>query len=230
MTSYANGFKTNNILYSPSANTNILSSSSSINWSYNLDNKEDIKMSNRNTVIRQELERIYGKGCMFQKAYVSDRLRQLGVSLTYGTYKKKYTLKQQHTLEKRMTYHHLKHKAEGGKTNLENGAIVNELAHRYLHSLPRREEERANDMIREWKRDKDNGYEPFTPEDIQRFEECQVELAPEEEIEFPLELDTMTIQVDKTGIKVKGKKKKKYNRAKHKRKTRRFIKRYYGER
>ena len=117
-----------------------------------------------------------------------------------------------------------------GKTNLENGAVVNELAHRYIHSLDRKEEELANDMMREWKRDKDNGFEPFTAEDVEKFEECNVELADEEQIEFPLELDVMTIQVDKNGIKVKGKKKKKYNRAKQKRKTNRIIKRYYGER
>ena len=187
-------------------------------------------MSNRNRVIRQELERIYGKGCMFQKAYVSDRLRQLGVSLTYGTFKKRYTLNQQKTLERRLTLHHLKHVSEGGKTNIENGAVINELAHRYLHTLKRHEEERANDMIRDWKRDKDNGYEPFTPEDIKRFEECEIQLENEENIELPFELDTMTIKVDSKGIKVTGKKKKKYNRAKHKRKTRKLIKRYYGER
>lgn len=186
--------------------------------------------STKNKGIRDELERIYGKGCMFQKAYVADRLRQLGVSITYGTYKKRYTFNQQKTLERRMTLHHMKHKAEGGKTNLENGAVVNELAHRYLHSLKRHEEEKANDMMRDWKRDVDNGFEPFTAEDVKKFEECEVELADEEDIELPFELDTMTIQVDKKGIKVTGKKKKKYNRAKQKRKTRRLIKRYYNER
>lgn len=184
-------------------------------------------MSSKNRPIREHLEMIYGKGCMFQKAFVADRLRQLGVSLTYGTYKKKYTLNEQKTLERRMTLHHLKHKAEGGPTNIENGAVVSELAHRYLHTLKRQEEERANDMMREWKRDKDNGFEPFNPDNS---EECELQLVPEEEIEFPLELDVMTIQVDKEGIKVKGKKKKKYNRAKNKRKTRKLIKRYYGER
>lgn len=176
-------------------------------------------MSNsKNRVIREELERIYGKGCMFQKAYVSDRLRQQGVSLTYGTFKKKYTLNQQKTLERRMTLHHLKHVSEGGRTSLDNGAVVNELAHRYLHSLKRHEEERANDMLREWKRDKDNGFEPFTP--------CEIELVPEEEVELPFELDAMTIQVDSKGIKVTGKKRKKKNKVR--RKHNRPRKRRYG--
>lgn len=174
----------------------------------------------KNKVIREELERIYGKGCMFQRAYVSQRLQQLGVSQAYTVFKKKYTLNQQKTLEKRMTLHHLKHNAEGGRTTLDNGAVVNELAHRYLHSLPRREEERANNMIRDWKRDKDNG-----------FEECEVQLAPAEEIEQPFELDIMTASIDSKGrIKPHKAKKKKYNRAKAKRKTKKMIKRYYGER
>ena len=51
----------------------------------------------------------------------------------------------------------------------------------------------------------------------------------EEEVEFPFELQVMTVEADKNGkISVKAVKKKKYNRAKHKRKTRRTIKRYYG--
>ena len=52
-----------------------------------------------------------------------------------------------------MTYHHLEHNADGGKTNVENGAVVNELAHRYLHSLPRQDEEIINDMLRDYKRE-----------------------------------------------------------------------------
>lgn len=194
--------------------------------------------NNRNRVIRQELERIYGKGCMFQHAYVADRLRQLGVSLTYGTFKKKYTLNQQKTLERRMTLHHMKHVSEGGKTNLENGAVVNELAHRYLHSLKRHEEERANDFIREYKRDLDNGFEPFKPlteeeyrEKVKESEPCIIELAPEEEIDLPVELHVATghFKLD-AEFKPHKAKKKKYNRAKQKRKNKRIIKRYYGER
>lgn len=180
----------------------------------------------KNRVLREELERIYGKGCMFQKAYVSQRLKQLGVSQAYTVFKKKYTLNQQKTLEKRMTLHHLKHVSEGGRTTLDNGAVVNELAHRYLHSLPRREEEAANNMLRDWKRDKDNG-----------FEECEVKLVPEEELEqeagepFELHIATGSFELDakmQPKFKPHKAKKKKYNRAKQKKKNRKIIKRYYG--
>lgn len=203
-------------------------------------------MSSKNRPVRIMLEQIYGKGCMFQKAYVADRLRQLNQELiakgkepviTYGTYKKKYTLNQQKTLERRMTLHHLKHKSEGGKTTLENGAVVCELAHRYLHSLPRNIEERANGMIRDYKRDKDNGYKPFTREEYEEklkvTDPCEIELVPESEIELPVELHVATgnFELDvkmQPEFKPKKAKKKKYNRAKTKRKTNRIIKRYYG--
>lgn len=161
---------------------------------------------------------IYGKGCMFQKAKVAETLRRLGVEPTYSTFKRKYKLNEQQTLERRMTLHHLKHKSEGGPTTIENGAIVNELAHRYLHILKRNNEELANNLMRDWKRNIDNGYE-----------ECEVQLVPEEEIEQPYELDVAALEFDLKGqIKVKKKAKKKYNRSKHKRKTKRMIKRYYG--
>lgn len=197
-------------------------------------------MSSKNRPVKLMLEEIYGKGCMFQKAYVSERLKLLNEELikrgkepviTYGTYKKKYTLNQQRTLERRMTLHHLKHKSEGGKTNIENGAVVSELAHRYMHLLPRAVEERANDMLREYKKQIDNGLNTYTAEDLKNFEECKIELDPVEEIDLPAEVNIVTGQFDLDGkFKPQKKAKKKYNRAKHKRKTKKLIKRYYGER
>lgn len=38
---------------------------------------------------------------------------------------------------------------------MENGANLEEIAHEYLHTLPREKEEEANDMLREFKRQKD---------------------------------------------------------------------------
>lgn len=50
-----------------------------------------------------------------------------------------------------MTFHHFKHRSEGGATTPENGGVINELAHAYMHSLPREHEEIINNMIREYK-------------------------------------------------------------------------------
>lgn len=109
-----------------------------------------------NKTARQELERIYGKGCMFFKANIPERLRQAGIQIKgYKVFvgEKRYKGKKIKRLETTMTYHHLEHNADGGKTNVENGAIVNELAHRYMHSLPRQDEEIINDMLRDYKRE-----------------------------------------------------------------------------
>lgn len=34
--------------------------------------------SHKNKVIRERLEKIYGKGCMFQKAYIAERIEAMG--------------------------------------------------------------------------------------------------------------------------------------------------------
>lgn len=113
-------------------------------------------MSKDNKSARQLLESIYGKGCMFKRAHISERLLQSGLKIKgYKVFlkEKRYKPKKIRRLEDTMTYHHLQHQADGGETTLENGAVVNELAHRYLHSLPRDHEEVINDMLREFKKE-----------------------------------------------------------------------------
>lgn len=104
---------------------------------------------------RDELQLIYGEGSMFEKSRCEEYIATL---LTIKGYKrfikeKRFTTKEIRKLTHRMNYHHLEHKADGGATNVENGAVVNELEHRYIHSLPRNHEEIINDHIRQWKAD-----------------------------------------------------------------------------
>lgn len=110
--------------------------------------------SKKNRKIREALERIYGEGCMFQKARIEQRIEELGGIKTYKQFKEehKYTLKKIKAFENIQTLHHLVHKSEKGQTTIENGAVVNSLAHTYLHSLPRADEEKINDMLREYKK------------------------------------------------------------------------------
>ena len=110
--------------------------------------------SKKNRKIREALERIYGEGCMFQKARIERRIEQLGGIKTYKQFKEehRYTLKKIKAFEGVMTLHHLKHLSEKGETTIENGAVINSLAHTYLHSLPREDEEKINDMLREYKK------------------------------------------------------------------------------
>lgn len=106
-----------------------------------------------NKSAKQLLEMIYGKGCMFHKARIAERIEKMGGIKTYKVFKEetRYKRKKLNELEKSMTYHHLKHKSEGGETDIDNGVIINELAHRYIHSLPRNQEEVINNMLRNYK-------------------------------------------------------------------------------
>ena len=71
--------------------------------------------------------------------------------------------------------HHLKHRSENGPTTIENGANVAEVAHQYLHSLPREQEEIINDMLRQWKRDFRIGAIEITTQGIQQAEVFEFE-------------------------------------------------------
>lgn len=158
---------------------------------------------NKNRQIRLELESIYGKGCMFQKAYIAKRIEEIGGIKTYKEYiqEHKYTLKKIKKLEETMTLHHIKHRSEGGATSVHNGAVMSALAQGYAHSLPREHEEILNNMLRQWKLN----YVAINGE-----ESGSVELSVpiEDYIEIPLE---------------PIKKKQKFNRAAEKRKTRKLI-------
>ena len=108
-----------------------------------------------NKTIRKQLEKDYGKGCMFTKAHCEEQIEKLKTIKTFKKYlqEKRYRTNQIKRLRKQMTLHHLIHRSEGGKTTLENGAVVSELAHAYMHSLPRQHEEIINNMIRKYKID-----------------------------------------------------------------------------
>ena len=89
-------------------------------------------MSSKNSKARKKLEKIYGKGCFMERA---------GIRKITGFKKDAYI----------MTYHHMRHVSEGGKATVENGANLALENHEFLHSLPREEEEKINNRIRQWK-------------------------------------------------------------------------------
>ena len=103
---------------------------------------------------RKELERLYGKGCMFNKARIAEQIEARGGIRTYREFKEHVKFKKSKIIqmERTMTFHHLRHKSQNGRSEAENGAIVNSLAHQYLHSLPRDQEEVINDMLRDYKK------------------------------------------------------------------------------
>lgn len=107
-------------------------------------------MGKSNRHIKRELERIYGKGCFFNRAHIAERIEAMGGIKTYRKFveEKRYKGKK---ISHRITFHHLKHRSEGGQKSVDNGANIEEIAHQYLHSLTRQQEEIINDMLREFK-------------------------------------------------------------------------------
>ena len=177
-------------------------------------------MSEDNSKARRRLEKIYGKGCMFKKAHIEEQIEALQTKRIIKSYKvflkeTKYTGKKIRQLEGNMTYHHLRHRSEGGKTDVDNGAIVNEMAHRYMHSLPREDEEVINNMLRKFKIQ--GGTLTATEQGLQIQDffgiDLDYELNDEDVITIPVYDNTKEDYI----------KRQKFNRAKVKRETQRFI-------
>lgn len=65
----------------------------------------------KNSTVRNLLIMKYGKGCMFQRARIAERLEKIGGIKTYKTFVKerKYTRKKIKKLEETITLHHLVH-------------------------------------------------------------------------------------------------------------------------
>ena len=164
-------------------------------------------MSKKNSKARRALERIYGKGCFMERA---------GIREVKGIKKNAHM----------MTYHHLRHESEGGKATVANGANLKAENHEFLHSLPRAEEEQINNAIRRWKMNfltmqngkvVDSGSVTFP--DLTKEEDCII---------IPLE-DTTLEDLEELREQ-KRKREQKFNRAKVKRETQRYVdEELYGE-
>lgn len=97
----------------------------------------------------------------------------------------------------------------GGKATVENGANVEEIAHQYLHSLPRDQEEIVNNMLRDFKVSIDIAGTKFTDNGIEVENAFSIELG---------EVEENYIEIPAYDIKPKE-----FNRAKVKRETQRMI-------
>lgn len=174
-------------------------------------------MSTDNKSARQLLEKLYGKGCMFERAHIPERLLQLDIKIKgYRLYvnETRYKRRKINKLESTMTYHHLQHRSEGGKTTIENGSVINELAHRYIHSLPRDQEEIINNMLRDFKQSFElkGGILVPTDKGIEVTQPFQIDL------DFEIDDDCMVIPVYDNEEQTKG-----FNRAKIKQETKLLI-------
>lgn len=168
---------------------------------------------------KNKLIEIYGRHCMFERARVAEKIERMGGIRTYRSYlaDKKFKGKR---IVKQLTYHHLRHKSEGGKATEENGAVVDTTAHAYMHSLPRHQEEVINNMLRAYKinvlelRDgKVLGHDSIEVEDDIEF------------ISIPIEQDEAEIR--RARAIYEKKKKEQFSRAKIKAQTRKLVDEYW---
>ena len=138
-----------------------------------------------NKKIRKRLERKYGKGCMFEKAHIEEKIEAKRTIKTYKQFieEKHFTGKMIYIYENQMNLHHLKHRSEGGETSMENGAVVSALAHMYMHSLPREQEEEINEELRQYKKN---------------YDECKVVLV--DEIETPYKICPVEVYLKERGF------------------------------
>ena len=175
-------------------------------------------MGNSNKRAKQALIDIYGEFCMFEKARIAERIEQMGGIRTYRSYvaEKKFKGKK---ISKQLTYHHLKHRSEGGPANIENGAVVAEIAHAYLYSLPRHQEEIINDMLRRFKI---NALEVNT-QGIGNHESIEIDMSNY----MTLPVYNNTVKQNRERTAKRQKKTENLSRAEVKRDTTRKIKEYY---
>lgn len=178
-------------------------------------------MSDSNKRAKEALIKIYGNECMFERAKIAQKIEQIGGIKTYSSYLAGKRFKGKN-IKKQLTYHHLRHKSDGGSATVENGAVVEAIAHAYLHSLPRHQEEIINNMLRVYKM---NVLE-FNTEEVVKHSEIECNMS--EYITIPL-----------YGNTIEDNKKREINRRKHleyisrpqlKRETEQAIKDYYNER
>ena len=93
-----------------------------------------------NKSARIELERIYGKGCMIERA-----------GIRYIPVEKRRKIKGYSRDQEKLTYHHILERKDGGKATVENGAEVKAYNHAWLHSLPEDKKQEVNQKLQDFK-------------------------------------------------------------------------------
>lgn len=71
-------------------------------------------MGKGNRWAKEQLEKIYGKGCFFNRAYIEKRIEEIGGIKSFKVFKEEKRYKGK-PISHQITYHHLVHKAERWK-------------------------------------------------------------------------------------------------------------------
>lgn len=126
-------------------------------------------MSNKKA--RQALERIYGKGCMMERA---------GIRKIVGVKKQ----------DRQITYHHLRPKRLGGQATVENGANLAKYNHEWLEKLSVQQREKINEKLRAYKA----SVIEFNTDGVVQAKEISIDMT--ECIEIPLKYNRAKLKQD----------------------------------
>lgn len=93
-----------------------------------------------NKSIRKKMEKIFGRKCMIEEA-----------GIRYIPVEERRKIKGYKRFQERITYHHIKEKQNGGKRTIENGALIKDYNHNWLHTLTEEEKEEVNNKLQAYK-------------------------------------------------------------------------------
>lgn len=154
-------------------------------------------MGNSNKRVKQQLIDLYGEECFIEKLH-----------LRPGGYKEKYKSQGQYKRMKQLTYHHIVKREHGGRTTVENGALLSAENHQWFNKQSVAEQARLNDIFQQYKL----GILEMRNGTVVQSESIFLDFNFKEYDTIPLEVDD-----------------RKYNRAKIKRETQKTIDKYYDE-
>lgn len=95
-------------------------------------------MGKSNKKAKEELIRLYGEECFIDKL----KLRPTS---------NKYTSKGQYKKMKMLTFHHIVKREHGGKSTVENGALLSAENHAWFNKQPLEAQNRMNNIFQEYK-------------------------------------------------------------------------------
>ena len=148
-----------------------------------------------NKKIKDRLIELYGPECFIDK-----------LKLRKDKKPRRYKSKSQYKRMKELTYHHIKEKRNGGKTTIENGALLSAENHEWFNKQSDKAQRQMNELFQEYKRLVDIGIIV----NGQTLVEKSIEIDMSNFIEIPVIETTEEIR-------------KKYNRAEEKRKWKKEI-------
>ena len=96
-------------------------------------------MSNKKA--KERLIKIYGEECFIEKLH-----------LRKDKEPRKYTGKKQMRRMKQLSYHHIKPRSKGGRTTIENGALLSVENHEWLHRQCPEVQRKLNKKFQEYKK------------------------------------------------------------------------------